>query len=45
MSENLRGAVEANPMLEVETTVEFEFDGEGNLISPFAPVEEAVGAH
>jgi hypothetical protein len=45
LSENLRGQVEANPILDVEATVEFEFDGEGNLVSPFAPVEEAVGVH
>jgi hypothetical protein len=45
MSENLRGQVEANPLLEVEATVEFEFDGEANLVSPFAPIEEAAGVH
>jgi hypothetical protein len=45
LSENMRAAVEANPMLEVEATVDFDFDGEGNLLSPFAPVEDAVGAH
>jgi hypothetical protein len=45
LSENLRGEVEANPMLEIESTVEFEFDGEGNLVSPFASLEEAVGVH
>src|SRR5215831_3956449 len=45
LSENLRGQVEANPLLEVEATVEFEFDGEANLVSPFAPIEEAAGVH
>src|SRR5215472_7842477 len=43
LSENLRGQIEANPVLEVEATVEFEFDGEANLVSPFAPIEEAAG--
>jgi hypothetical protein len=45
LSENLRAQVEANPNLSVEATVDFEFDGDGNLISPFAPVEETAGAH
>jgi hypothetical protein len=45
LSENLRPVVEANPQLSLEAIVEFEFDGEGNLVSPFAPVEDAVGAH
>ena len=45
ISENMRARVEANPLLSVEATVEFEFDGEGNLVSPFAPVEEAAGVH
>jgi hypothetical protein len=45
LSENLRGQVEANPMLEIDATVEFEFDGQGNLVSPFAPIEEAAGVH
>jgi len=44
-SENLRAEIESNPMLEVEATVDFEFDGENNLISPFMPVEETAGAH
>src|SRR5215471_14661020 len=42
LSENLRAQVEANPILSIETTVDFEFDGEGNLVSPFAPIEEAA---
>jgi hypothetical protein len=45
LSENLRAQVEANPILKIEATVDFEFDGSGNLISPFAPVEETAGAH
>jgi len=38
VSENVRGAVEKNPILEIEATVDCEFDGAGNLISPFVPV-------
>jgi len=45
LSENLRAKIENNPMIEIEATVDFEFDGEGNLVSPFAPVEETAGAH
>jgi len=45
LSENLRSVVEGNPMLEIEATVDFEFDGDHNLISPFLPVEETAGAH
>jgi hypothetical protein len=45
LSENLRPQVEANPILKIEATVDFDFDGAGNLISPFAPVEETAGAH
>jgi hypothetical protein len=45
LSENLRGQVESNPLLEIEATVEFGFDGDANLISPFAPIEEAAGVH
>jgi hypothetical protein len=45
LSENLRAEIESHPMLEVEATVDFEFDGGNNLISPFMPVEETVGAH
>jgi hypothetical protein len=45
ISENVRDQIEANPRLEIEATVDFEFDGEGNLLSPFAPVEETAGAH
>jgi hypothetical protein len=45
LSENLRPQVEANPILKIEATVDFDFDGSGNLISPFAPVEETAGAH
>jgi hypothetical protein len=45
LSENVRAAVESNPLLEVEATLDFEFDGKNNLISPFMPVEETAGAH
>jgi hypothetical protein len=45
LSENLRAEVEANPNLEIEAVTDFEFDGSGNLLSPFAPVEETAGAH
>jgi len=45
ISENLRAQVESSPQLEIEDAIDFEFDGENNLISPFAPVEETVGAH
>jgi hypothetical protein len=45
VSENVRPQVEANPNLEIEAVADFEFDGNGNLISPFAPIEETAGAH
>lgn len=45
VSENLREAVEQNESLDLEAVIDFEFDGEGNLISPFAPIEETAGAH
>ena len=45
LSENLRAQVESNPALEIESTIDFEFDGTGNLISPFAAVEETAGVH
>ena len=45
LSENTRAGVEANPNLEIEATIDFDFDGEANLISPFVPVEETAGAH
>jgi hypothetical protein len=45
LSENLRAQVERNPQLEIEAAMDFEFDGQNNLISPFAPVEETAGAH
>jgi hypothetical protein len=43
ISENLRPAIEANPLAEVEAVVDFEFDGAENLVSPFAPVLETAG--
>jgi hypothetical protein len=45
LSENMREAVEATPLLQVEATIDFEFDGDGNLISPFVEIEETAGAH
>lgn len=45
LSENLRPLVERNPLIEIEGTIDFDFDGDGNLISPFQPVEETAGAH
>src|ERR1022692_2722433 len=38
LSENLRPVVERNPDLEIEDTIDFEFAGTGNLISPFESV-------
>jgi hypothetical protein len=38
VSENVRGEVEKNAILEIEATIDCEFDGAGNLISPFVPV-------
>ncbi len=45
ISENLRREIEARPDLEIESTVDFEFDESGDLISPFAPVEQTAGTH
>ena len=45
LSENLRGAIENNPLIEIEGVTDFDFDGSDNLISPFAPVVEAAGIH
>jgi len=45
ISENLRSELEKNPLVEIEETLDFEFDGAGQLISPFAPIEETAGAH
>jgi hypothetical protein len=41
LSENLRPVVERNPDLEIEATIDFEFGGSGNLISPFEAVAAA----
>ena len=41
LSENVRAEVEKNPILQIEGTIEVEFDTAGNLISPFV----AVAAH
>ena len=43
VSENMRAQVEKNKILEIEAAIDFEFDGEGNLISPFMQIEEAAG--
>lgn len=40
VSENVRTEVEKNAILEIEQTIDCEFDGAGNLISPFLPVVE-----
>jgi hypothetical protein len=43
ISENLRGEIERNPLLEiVEDPRELEFDHDSNLVSPFAPALAAV---
>jgi hypothetical protein len=42
VSENLLGKIQGNPLLEIEATVNFDFDGQSNLISPFMPVEAAA---
>ncbi|MGA2267165.1 MAG: hypothetical protein ABSH44_01725 [Bryobacteraceae bacterium] len=44
-SENLRGEIEKSPLVEIEATVDFDFDGRSNLISPFLPIEETAGTH
>src|ERR1017187_2576520 len=38
VSENVRAEVEKNTILEIEATIDCEFDGAANLISPFIPV-------
>ena len=45
LSENLLPRLQGNPLLEVESRIDIEFDGDNNLISPFAPVAETAGAH
>src|SRR5437764_3139437 len=45
ISANMRGQLEQNTELEIESTIDFDFDGDGNLLSPFAPIEETAGAH
>jgi hypothetical protein len=39
VSENLRPVIAQNPEIEIEGSVDFEFDSDSNLISPFVPVE------
>jgi hypothetical protein len=43
LSENLRAETERNPSLTIEDEIKFSFDGGGDLVSPFQPVEEAAG--
>jgi hypothetical protein len=38
LSENVRAEVEQNPILEIEATIDLEFDTTGNLMSPFVEV-------
>ena len=38
LSENVRAEVEQNPLLQIEATIDLEFDTTGNLISPFVEV-------
>jgi hypothetical protein len=45
VSEQLRGEIERNPMLEIEGVTDFEFDAKGDLVSPFAALGEKAGAH
>jgi hypothetical protein len=45
LSENARAEVEKNPLLEIEGTIDFEFDAAGDLISPFLEVAAGVEAH
>jgi hypothetical protein len=42
LSESLRPVVDRNPDLEIEATIDFEFNESGNLISPFESVA-AIG--
>ncbi len=42
VSENVRAAVEQNPLLEIEGTIDLEFDAAGDLISPFLEVAAAT---
>ena len=45
LSENVRAEVEKNPILQIEGTIDLEFDTAGNLISPFLEVAAGVEAH
>ena len=38
LSENVRAQVEANPILQIEATIDMDFDSAGNLLSPFVEV-------
>jgi len=45
LSANLLPEIEKRPDLEVEAVVDFDFDQNGDLISPFVPIGEMAGAH
>jgi hypothetical protein len=45
VSEHFVEQIRQRPELEIEAIVDFEFDGENNLISPFVPLEETAGVH
>ena len=45
VSEQLRGAIEAHPLCTIEGSIDFEFDSEGNLISPFVTAGQAATTH
>jgi hypothetical protein len=45
VSEQLRGAIEAHPLCTIEGSIDFEFDSDGNLISPFVTTGQAVATH
>jgi hypothetical protein len=42
VSENVRAQVEENRLLEIEGTIDLEFDASGDLISPFLEVAAAT---
>ena len=44
LSENLRKKIADNPLVEIESIVDFEFDGENDLVSPLAAVGEMARA-
>jgi len=42
VSEQLRGAIQANPLCEIEGVIDFAFDSAGNLVSPFVTAGHAA---